>query len=81
MSYTAASICFENWGVVDPGEKNSIFSGNITKIIDLSGQISKKFRFFQVILQKQFEFSRKKCPKNFDFLDNFTKNVEFFQAI
>ena len=38
----AASIWFENWGVVDPGEKNSIFSGNFTKIIDFSGQISKK---------------------------------------
>ena len=45
-SHPAASIWFENWGVVDPGEKNSIFSGNFTKIIDFSGQISDKFRFF-----------------------------------
>jgi len=44
---------------VDPGEKNSIFSGNITKIIDLSGQISEKFRFFQVILQKNLNFQGK----------------------
>jgi len=76
----AASIWFENWGVVDPGEKMSIFSGNFTKIIDFSGQISEKFRFFQVILQKISIFQGK-FPKNFDFLGNFTKNFDFFQAI
>jgi len=47
----AASTWFENWGVLDPGEKISIFSGNFTKIIDFVGQISEKFRFFKVIIK------------------------------
>src|SRR6218665_2618037 len=73
---SAASIWFEKWGVVDPGEKISIFSGNLTKIIDFSRQISEKFRFFQVILQNKFDFSRQISQK-FRFLGNFTKKIPF----
>ena len=59
----AASIWFEIWGVVDPGqknpfsrkilEKNSIFSGNFTsKKSIFQGKFPKNFDFFHVISQK-----------------------------
>jgi len=44
---TAASIWFEIWGVVDPGQQN----------FDFSMQISEKFSLFQAILQKISIFS------------------------
>ena len=45
---TEASIWFEIWGVVDPGQKISIYSGNFTnKKIDFSEQISENFDFFR----------------------------------
>jgi len=47
-------------------KKFRFFSGNFTKIIDFSGEISEKNQFFQVILQKISTFQGK-FPKNFDF--------------
>ena len=38
-------------------KKISIFSGNLTKIIDFSGQISEKFRFFLGNFTKNFDFT------------------------
>src|SRR6218665_3104451 len=49
----AASIRFEIWGVVEPGQK----------YFDFSRQISEKFRFFQVISLKNLDFSRKISEK------------------
>ena len=42
------------------------------------GQISEKFRFFQVILQKS-SISQGKFPKNFDSLGNLTKHFDFLR--
>src|SRR6218665_1116484 len=53
---TSASIWFEIWGVVDPGQEN----------FDFYRQISEKFQFFQAILQKNIEFCRQ-ISENFDF--------------
>src|SRR6218665_162086 len=50
---TAASIWFEIWGVVDPGEKN----------FDFYRQISEKFQYFQPLLQKNIEFCRQISEK------------------
>src|SRR6218665_32447 len=69
---TAASIWFEIWGVVDPGQKN----------FDFYRQIFEKFQFFQAILQKNIEFCRQ-ISENFDFfrqlkkLDFQAKNCPF----
>src|SRR6218665_3355127 len=53
---TAASIWFEIWGVVDPGQKN----------VNFYRQISENIQFFQAILQKNIEFCRQ-ISENFDF--------------
>src|SRR6218665_3381286 len=45
QAYSAASIWFEIWGVVDPGQKH----------FDFSWQISEKFRFFRQF-HKKFNF-------------------------
>src|SRR6218665_3077044 len=55
------------WGVVDPGPKN----------FDFYTQISKKFPFFQAILQKNIEFCRQ-ISENFDFFQAIKKLI--FQA-
>src|SRR6218665_2744794 len=62
---TAASIWFEIWGVVDPGQKN----------FDFYRQISEKFQFFQAILQNNIEFCRH-ISENFDFFRQL-KNFDF----
>src|SRR6218665_1215749 len=59
---TAASIWFEIWGVVDPGQKN----------FDFYRQIFEKFQFFQQILQKNIEFCRQ-ISENFDFFRQLKK--------
>ena len=87
----AASIGFEIWGVVDPGQKISISSGNFAKEkIDFSGQIYKKCGFFSCNFTKNFDFLR----QNFEefrlfrpfhnkfqyfsiFSGNFTKEIDF----
>ena len=57
-SYSAASIGFEIWGVVDPGQQN----------FDFSGQISEKlFQFLEAISQK-ISICPGKSLKYFDFL-------------
>src|SRR6218665_3338633 len=53
---------FEIWGVVDPGKKISISTGNFPK----------KFQYFQAILQKNIEFCRK-ISENFDFFQAIKK--------
>src|SRR6218665_2965602 len=63
----AASIWFEIWEVVDPGQKN----------VDFYRQISEKFQFFQAILQKNIEFCRQ-ISGNFDFFRQLKKSI--FQA-
>src|SRR6218665_1056256 len=63
----AASIWFEIWEVVDPGQKN----------VDFYRQISEKFQFFQAILQKNIEFCRQ-ISGNFDFFRKLKKLI--FQA-
>src|SRR6218665_1700073 len=64
---TAASIWFEIWGVVDPGQKN----------FDFYRQIFEKFQFLQAILQKNIEFCRQ-ISENFDFFRQLKKSI--FQA-
>src|SRR6218665_3530210 len=64
---TAASIWFEIWRVVDPGQKNFNFYR----------QICEKFQFFQAILQKNIEFCRQ-ISGNFDFFRQLKKSI--FQA-
>src|SRR6218665_2280317 len=59
---TAASIWFEIWGIVDPGQTN----------FDFYRQISEKFQFFQAILQKSIEFCRQ-ISENFDFFQAIKK--------
>jgi len=56
LKAAAASIWFETWGVVDPGQQN----------LDFSRQISEKFRFFQAISRKISTFPGK-FMKNFNF--------------
>src|SRR6218665_2226322 len=73
---SAASIWFEIWGIVDPGQQN----------FDFSRQISEKFRFFQAILKKcrffQANFRKisifsGKFFRNFDSFRQFFKKVRF----
>src|SRR6218665_2934439 len=59
---TAASIWFEMWGVVYPGQNN----------FDFYRQISEKFQFFQAILQKNIEFCRQ-ISENSDFFRQLKK--------
>src|SRR6218665_1448300 len=65
---SAASMWFEIWEIVDPGQQN----------FDFSGQISEKFRFFQVISQN-FDFSRQ-ILKNFDFSRQIFEEFQFFSG-
>ena len=70
LTFAAASIRFEIWGVVEPGKKNRFsrnifekfwfFSGNFTKKkIDFSGQIFEKFWFFSGnFTNNKIDFSR-----------------------
>ena len=78
---TVASIWFEIWGVVDPGQQ----------IFDFSGQIKEKFRFFQAISQKisifpgnfflQISIFPGKFLKNFDFSVKFLRNFDFIRQL
>src|SRR6218665_3964610 len=54
----AASIWFEIWGVVDPGQKISIFPGKLPKTFDFSGNFT-KHRFFQANFRKNSFFQAK----------------------
>ena len=80
LSSAAASIWFENWGVVDPGEKFRSLQAISPKIIDFSTQISEELRFFRQF-HKKFRFisgNLKKCDfKNFDFSGNLIKSFDF----
>src|SRR6218665_171524 len=83
----AASIWFEIWGVVHPGPKNfdflekfTTFSGNFTKKINFSVQISEKFRFFSGNLTKNFDFS-KKISEEFRSFKQFPKKFRFSRKI
>jgi len=78
LSQSAASICFEIWGVVDPG-----------KICWFSRKIYEKFRFFQAILKKtrfsrnisqKFRFCFRQFHKKSTFLSKFAKNFDFFSG-
>jgi len=53
---SAASIWFENWGVVDPGKKMSIFLENFRKILIFLGNLTNKKSIFQGKFQKNFDF-------------------------
>jgi len=66
---SAASIWFEIWVVVDPGQQN----------FDFSMQISEKFWFFSRQFHKKFRFFRKISEK-FRFLRQIFKKNRFFQA-
>jgi len=66
---SAASIWFEIWGVVDPGKKNSIFTGKFPKNVD----------FFPAISLKNYGFSRQ-IFKKFRIFQQFDKQIWFFQA-
>src|SRR6218665_2928173 len=59
---TAASMWFEIWGVVDPGQNN----------FDFYRQISENFHLCQAILQKNIEFCRQ-ISENFDFFTQLKK--------
>jgi len=53
QSAPAASIWFEIWGVMDPGQKISIFQGNFQKIWIFSGNFTnKKIDFSRQIFEK-----------------------------
>src|SRR6218665_3367640 len=63
----AASIWFEIWGVVDPGEKIWI----------IQGKFPKNFDFFQAIFTKKISIFPGKFPKVFDFSGNLKNFFEF----
>src|SRR6218665_3632835 len=65
FSETAASIWFEIWRVLDPGQQN----------FDISRQISKKFPSFQAISQKISIF-QDKFLKHLDFPGNVKNNFD-----
>src|SRR6218665_4151838 len=79
LGLDAAPIWFENWGDVDPGERNSLlrqilqnnrfFRANFREISIFSGNFTKNSIF------------QGKFPKNFNFLCNFTKKFDLLQAI
>src|SRR6218665_292041 len=68
-----ASIWFEIWGVVDPGQQNFDFSGKFPRNFNSFRQFYKKFQFFQANFKKM---SMSSCNFNF-FLDFPRKNCSF----
>src|SRR6218665_3582509 len=67
---TMASIWFEIWGVVDPGQKISISTGKFPKNFNFSRNFIKEYRVFQANFRKflffqaikKVDFPTKKCP-------------------
>src|SRR6218665_2592575 len=57
---TAASIWFEIWGVVDPGKKNSIYTGKFPKNFNFFRQFYKRISSFAGKFPKLFIFSGNK---------------------
>src|SRR6218665_1074934 len=73
---TAASIWFEIWGVVEPGQKNFDFSRQISlKNFDFSRQISERFRFFGQF-KKKIRISRQKLAIYNYFLANYSISLQ-----
>src|SRR6218665_846017 len=65
MDRSAASIWFEIWGVVDPGQKKLNFLGKFPKNFNFLGNFPKYFDFLE------------NFPKNFDFFRQFHKKSIF----
>src|SRR6218665_3501142 len=61
---TVASIWFEIWGAVDPGQK-----------FLFSSEISEKFRFFQAISQTKKSIFQRKFPKNVGFFQVISRKI------
>src|SRR6218665_422542 len=71
-SLAAASIWFEIWGVVDPGQKILIFEENLGKVLNFFRQLDKQKIDFSIQIFEEFRFFRQ-FQKNFDFLKNCRK--------
>src|SRR6218665_2375406 len=82
-----ASIWFEIWGVVDPGQKhfdflkkNPIFSGNFTKKNQIFRANFPKKSIFSSTSTKNFDFS-KKISEGFRFFRQFLQKFQFSRNI
>jgi len=70
MAFTAASIWFEIWGVVDPGKKYfNYFPGKFSRNFDFFMQYQKKCRLFQpnfwkILTSRQFKKKNRFPGKN-----------------
>jgi|SRR6218665_2358170 len=79
----AASIWFEIWEVVDPGQTISIFPGKLPKTFDFSGNFT-KHRFFQANFRKnsffQAIYKRFDCPGKIGHLQILLGKLFYFSS-